>query len=75
MTETLHLVGDVGGTYLRLGLVRQGELAPSSTAKMRCSEFPDVAAALGSYLASFPQERRPSRCCLAVAAPVEVLSV
>jgi len=72
---TLHLVGDVGGTYLRLGVVREGDLTLTSTAKMRCSDFPDVAAALQTYLASFPEDGRPAHCCLAVAAPVDGDSV
>jgi glucokinase len=71
LLEQTHLVGDVGGTYLRLGLVTAGDRNLASTAKMRCSDFPDVAAALEAYLASFPEDRRPARACIAVAAPVE----
>jgi len=71
LVQQVHLVGDVGGTYLRLGLVDAGERNLSSTAKMRCSDFPDVASALHAYLASFPEDRRPKRACLAVAAPVD----
>lgn len=68
--EQTHLVGDVGGTYVRLGLVRAGERSLWSTAKMRCSDFPDVGSALQAYLASFPEDRRPTRACIAVAGPV-----
>jgi glucokinase len=68
---TTHLVGDVGGTYLRLGLVREGEQAVSATTKLRCAEFPDVASALRSYLSAFPAADRPTRACLAVAGPVD----
>jgi glucokinase len=71
LLEQTHLVGDVGGTYLRLGLVAAGERTLSSTAKMRCADFPDVTAAVEAYLASFPEDRRPRRACIAVAAPVE----
>jgi glucokinase len=71
LLDQTHLVGDVGGTYLRLGLVRAGECTLMSTAKMRCSDFPDVAGAVQSYLASFPEDRRPVQACIAVAGPVE----
>ena len=69
--EQTDLVGDVGGTYLRLGVVRRGDRIVSSTAKMRCAEFPDVATALRTYLASFPDRSRPTRACIAVAGPVD----
>jgi glucokinase len=71
LIEKAHLVGDVGGTYLRLGLVTAADRNLTSTAKMRCSDFPDVATALETYLASFPEDRRPSRACIAVAGPVD----
>jgi glucokinase len=71
LLEQMHLVGDVGGTYLRLGLVSAGDRNLSSTAKMRCADFPDVGSAVEAYLASFPQDRRPTRACLAVAGPVD----
>ena len=71
LLEQTHLVGDVGGTYLRLGLVDAGDRNLSSTAKMRCADFPDVQAAVEAYLASFPEDRRPRRACIAVAAPVD----
>jgi glucokinase len=71
LLDQTHLVGDVGGTYLRLGLVDAGDRNLSSTAMMRCADFPDVQAAVEAYLASFPEDRRPRRACIAVAAPVD----
>lgn len=70
MTGTA-LVGDVGGTYLRLGLSRGPSTEVTATATMQCDAFPDLETALRGYLDGFPAVERPRRACLAVAAPVE----
>lgn len=69
-TGTTHLVGDIGGTHLRLALVRPGSDEPQATAVLRCQEFGDLRSAVGTYLEGIASRHHPRAACIAVAAPV-----
>jgi glucokinase len=61
------VVGDVGGTNARLGLVRDGRLVDLEL--LRNADFPSFEALLGGYLARHPPGPHVA-ACLAVAAPI-----
>ncbi len=64
------LVGDIGGTKARFGLVRSGDVTPEDVEVLDCGDYDNLDAAIVDYLA---------RCgvgevqdvCLAVASPVQ----
>lgn len=50
MTGAARLVGDVGGTNARFALVESGSREPRLGRTLACRDFPDLAAAVESYL-------------------------
>lgn len=62
------LIGDIGGTNLRLALLDGGEVAAEATLLTRA--FPGLAEAIGSFLAPLAPDSRPGAAFLAVAGPV-----
>lgn len=65
----LVLVGDVGGTNARFGLVRAGELAPLDVMSLANDGFENLQAAMEHYIAEVG--RKPSRAVLAIAGPMK----
>lgn len=63
------LVGDMGGTHARFGLVSPGSSRPERVRVFDCGDYPGPEQAIASYLRQTGQAR-PSEACLAVAAPV-----
>jgi glucokinase len=51
----LALVADVGGTNTRVGLARDGTVAPDTVARFANANFADLPAVIAAYLA----DRRP----------------
>ena len=66
---SLSLVGDLGGTNIRLALVQEGRLGTPWRA--RCADYATVEAALDAFLTSEAGGVRPGRTVLAVAGPVD----
>lgn len=69
--EDIVLIGDVGGTHVRLALCRAGGLGPSlseSIARYEVAHFESLTAAVRHYLGRM--HLRPTRAVLAVAGPV-----
>src|SRR5439155_16154330 len=63
------LVGDVGATNVRFGLVSpDGAILHSGT--FACGDFPDIAPAVDAYLKSRGELAMPRQGALAVAAPI-----
>lgn len=62
------LVADIGGTNARFAVVHLGTLELSDIHQVRCSEHPNLGAALGDYLGGLSDP--PDHAALAVAAPV-----
>ena len=63
------LVGDIGGTWARFGLVEpDGTLGRVAT--RRCSDFPGLGEALAGYLEDAGKGIRPRRAAISVACPV-----
>jgi glucokinase len=63
------LVGDVGGTNARFGLVSpDGEILHSST--FACGDFAEIGEAIGAYLAQRGALAMPRAGCLAIAAAI-----
>ena len=63
------LVGDVGGTTVRFGLVGSTGAVERSAAG-KCRDHPGLAEAVEAYLAGAGQGARPRRAALAVASPI-----
>jgi len=63
------LVGDVGGTNARFGLIRGANAQPASVRVYPCAEFPGIEQAIRAYLTSVDEER-PKRAAIAVATAV-----
>ncbi len=63
------LVGDVGGTNARFGVVRGANAQPVSIRVYPCAEFPGIEQAMTAYLTSVDGER-PKRAAIAVATAV-----
>ncbi len=63
------LVGDVGGTNARFGVVRGANAQPASVRVYPCAEFPGIEQAIKAYLDSVDGER-PKRAAIAVATAV-----
>ncbi len=63
------LVGDVGGTNARFGIVRGANARPASVRVYPCAEFPGIEQAIKAYLDSVDGER-PKRAAIAVATAV-----
>jgi glucokinase len=66
--ENIKLVGDIGGTNARFALVGTGR--PESRRVYKCADYPEVQAAIDSYLAEINLAGRPRNVSLAVAGPV-----
>src|SRR5882757_1383171 len=67
-SDTVWLVGDVGATNARFGLVSpDGAILHSSTSAD--SDFATIGDAIRSYLAQFAASATPRSGCLAIAAP------
>lgn len=65
-----RLLADIGGTYVRFAVQRQGEAA-RQLRRYRCADFPDVVAAIRNYLKDARIARPlPTIAAIAVAAPV-----
>jgi len=62
------LVADIGGTHVRFGLAARVGVQRERT--LSCSDYSDLAAAAGEYLADFGSAERPERAVFAVASPV-----
>src|SRR5439155_26700492 len=68
-TGTTWLVGDVGATNARFGLVSpDGAVLHSST--FECADFAEIAAAIDAYLAECGNLATPREGALAIAAPI-----
>ena len=63
------LVGDIGGTWARFGLVGP-DGAFGRVATRRCSDFPGLVEALAGYLEDAGKGARPRRAAISVACPV-----
>ena len=63
------MVADIGGTNARFALCDGPGALPRAAAVLACRDYPDLAAAIESYLATHPGAR-PSRACIAVAGPI-----
>lgn len=70
-SQRWQLVGDLGGTHVRFGLVSERATTPQQVARYRADEFPSADSALRRYLDGLEPAQRPVRACLAIAAPVE----
>lgn len=68
---TTALVGDIGGTHVRLGLARVegGRLRLLATSKVRGREQPDLATPVRAFLQA--QGARPTVACLGIAGTIE----
>ena len=64
-----RLLGDIGGTHARFGMVASSGEGLSRIRELVCDDHPNLEAAIDSYLraASAP---RPASCAIAIAAPV-----
>ena len=69
-SDARWLVGDVGSTNARFGLVAAGDPSASlrDVASLRCADYPGLAAAVEAYLAQVPGPR-PRVAAIAIAAP------
>ena len=63
------LIGDIGGTNARFGLVKAQGGKPTHVKTLSNASYPSLTAALGDYLAAVG-DARPRRACIAVAGPV-----
>ena len=63
------LVGDIGGTWARFGLVEPGGTVGRVEVR-ECREYPGLAEALASYLGGLGKDTRPRRAAISVACPV-----
>jgi glucokinase len=63
------LVADLGGTRIRIALVHENRIENAVT--WLCSDFPDLASALGQFLKSIAGDRLPAEAAIAVACPVD----
>ncbi|MBB5430634.1 glucokinase [Nocardiopsis composta] len=68
--ERPWLVGDIGGTNARFGLVREAGARPVHVGKVPSALHDGLASAARAYLAGLPERVRPSAACVAVAGPV-----
>lgn len=68
--ERPWLVGDIGGTNVRFGLVEHRRGRPARTMTLPCAHYPDLATAVEDYLRR-SAGAAPSAACVAVAGPVE----
>jgi glucokinase len=66
----LSLVGDIGGTNSRFGLVEAGSFAVRQVEAMKNDEFASLEAAIGAYLAKVGVQSLAA-AAIAVAAPVD----
>lgn len=64
------LVADIGGTNARFALVTDPNEQPHHVKVLRCSYYPDLAAAGAAYLEYTENLPRPRAACIAVAGPV-----
>ncbi len=64
------LIGDIGGTNARFGLVTARGAMPAEIETLSNASYPSLVAALGHYL-EMAGSVRPRRACIAVAGPVE----
>ena len=64
------LIGDIGGTNARFGLVLARRAVPAEVRTLSNASYPSLEAALDHYLA-LAGAARPRRACIAVAGPVE----
>ncbi len=68
-----HLVGDIGGTNARFGLVRDGEHRYESIATYQVANYPDFGDVLSHVIDDVTTQgladTKPERACFAVAAP------
>lgn len=70
MLHSCILVGDIGGTNARFGLVRNGELKPYIIGYRRAANFETLEAAIRDFLAEEGKKATPERASIAVACPV-----
>jgi len=62
------VVGDIGGTHARFGIIDIDELRIDHFVSFECASFPSLEDALGAYLRSVPHH--PKTISLAIAGPV-----
>jgi glucokinase len=69
----LALVGDIGGTNARFGLVdtRAGDLRVTDHVGYLCRDYPEALDAVAAYLKQVGLKRSPALAAVAVAGPVE----
>ena len=75
MTRPARLLGDVGGTNARFGLVRDAVSPVSEVASLRGNEHVSLQAAARSYLDGLATPARPRRAALALAATIDGATV
>ncbi|MEJ2015924.1 MAG: glucokinase [Limibacillus sp.] len=63
------LVGDIGGTNARFGMVAEPGATVAAVEQLTCGDFPSLEKAVEAYLDGVGGER-PKAACLAVAGPV-----
>jgi glucokinase len=68
-SSKFRLVGDVGGTNARFGVVTADNPMPREERVLSCDDYPDLGAAIDAYLAGLTVER-PSEGAVAVATPI-----
>lgn len=68
MQSEPRLIGDIGGTNARFALVADGEIRDERD--LVCADYPDLAAAVETYLREVAAGPRPTQAALAVATPL-----
>lgn len=68
--STINLVADIGGTNIRLGIVKPNNEVASLTV-YQCNEYDGLAEVLKAYIGKLKIENTQINACLAIACPVE----
>jgi len=72
MTEQpIKLVADIGGTNIRLGVVKSNASDVSNLQVYQCADYAGLADVIKTYLAHYQLENRAINACFAIACPVE----
>lgn len=69
MTESLHLLADVGGTNTRVALAKGGRVQPETIRRYANRDFANLAPVLSQYRLDQPSAD-PDGACVAIAGPV-----
>ena len=70
MSNSVYLIGDIGGTNARFALVRPNDVGYFNEQSFECAEFETAEAAIRHYLETMAVGS-PLAICLAVAGPVK----